>query len=256
MGRLMKPFSRESSFSVFFADRLRVSGAAAFMGELTTLMARDGHEFQAYLAAPPGKPRGAVLVIQEVYGLNGYIRGVTDSFAAEGYTAIAPALFDRVRRGIEVSYSEAGLQEGKGYTQQLKLEQTLKDLAAAAAVVRRSGRVGAVGYCWGGAMAYVAASEQPLACAVVYYGNASRFHDRKPRCPVLYHFGTKDPSIPQGDVESIRAMDAEGTFYLYEAGHGFSCDQRPSYDPAAAALARQRTLEFLAQQVAGRRATS
>ena len=122
------------------------------MGELTTIMARDGHEFQAYLAAPPGKPKGAVVVIQEIFGVNSHIRGITDGFALEGYTAIAPAMFDRVRRGIELGYSQPDMEQGVGYMKQLKLDETLKDLNAAVAVVRHSGRVGTVGYCWGGAM--------------------------------------------------------------------------------------------------------
>jgi carboxymethylenebutenolidase len=226
------------------------------MGELTTLMARDGHEFQAYLAAPPGKPQGAVVVLQEIFGINSHIRGVTDGFASEGYTAIAPSFFDRIRRGIQLGYSQPDVQEGRGYMQQLKLEETLKDLSAALAVVKRSGRCATVGYCWGGAMSYVAACELPLACAVVYYGNATRYLDRKPKCAVQYHFGTQDAGIPLSDVEKIRAADPAGEFHLYEAGHGFNCEQRASYDPQAAALARQRTLGFLAARLRGNKAAS
>jgi carboxymethylenebutenolidase len=222
------------------------------MGEFTTIMARDGHEFQAYLAAPTGKPRGALVVIQEIFGLNSHIRSVTDSFAAEGYTAIAPSLFDRIRRGIQLGYSPPEVQEGRGYVQQLKPENTLKDLAAALAVVRHSGRVGTVGYCWGGTQSYLAACDLPVACAVVYYGKLADHLDKKPKRPVMYHFGTQDQSIPLSDVEKIKAAHPEGIVYLYEgADHGFSCDQRPSYNPQAAALARQRTLEFLARYIAG-----
>jgi carboxymethylenebutenolidase len=221
------------------------------MGELTTIMARDGHEFQAYLSPPPGKPRGAIVVIQEIFGVNGHIRAVTDGFAKEGYTAIAPSLFDRIRRGIELGYSQPDMQEGAGYMQQLKLEDTLKDLNAAVAVVKHSGRTGTVGYCWGGAMSYVAACELHISCAVVYYGRAHNFLDKKPRCQVMYHFGTQDKSIPLSDVEKIKAADANGIFYEYEAGHGFNCDQRASFDSQAAALARQRTLEFFGRKLAG-----
>jgi carboxymethylenebutenolidase len=175
------------------------------MGEFTTIMARDGHEFQAWLAAAPGRPRGAVLVIQEIFGVNSHIRAVTDRFAAEGYTAIAPSLFDRVRRGIELGFAPGDLQEGRGYVQQLDPEATRRDLAAAIAVVKHSGRIGAVGYCWGGSLAYLAAGELPLACAVDYYGNVVNYLDRKPRCPLMYHFGSDDRSIPLADVERIRA---------------------------------------------------
>ena len=221
------------------------------MGDFTTLMARDGHEFQAYLAAPPGQPRGAVVVLQEIFGVNAHIRAVTDSFAAEGYTAIAPALFDRIRRGIQLGYGEADVDEGRGYMQQLKPEDTLKDVAAAVAVVRHSGRVGTVGYCWGGAISYRAACQLPIACAVVYYGNP-RDTSSTPRCPVMYHFGSADQSIPLDQVERLKAAHPQGIFYVYDgARHGFNCDQRPSYDAAAAALARRRTLEFLAHRLAG-----
>jgi carboxymethylenebutenolidase len=221
------------------------------MGDFTTLMARDGHEFQAYLAAPPGRPRGAVVVIQEIFGVNRHIRAVTDSFAAEGYTAIAPAFFDRIRRGIELGYGGPEVDEGRGYMQQLQPEQTLKDLAAAVTVVKHSGRIATVGYCWGGVQSYRAACELPIAGAVVYYGNP-RDTSKAPRCPVLYHFGSADSSIPLTEVDRLRAAHPQGIFYVYEgAGHGFNCDLRPSYDAAAAALARQRTLEFLARRLTG-----
>ena len=222
------------------------------MGQFTTIMARDGHEFQAWLAAAPARPRGAVLVLPEIFGVNSQIRAVTDGFAAEGYTTIAPSLFDRVRRGIELGYAPADMQEGMGYVKQLDPDSTRRDIAAAVAVVKHSGRAAAVGYCWGGALAYLAACELPLACAVVYYGKVSSYLDRKPRCPVMYHYGTEDRSIPLADVERIRAAYPQAPVYTYEeAGHGFSNEQRDSYRPQAAALARTRTLEFFARYVAG-----
>lgn len=222
------------------------------MGELTTIMARDGHEFQAWLTAPAGRPHGAVVVIQEIFGLNGHIRAVTDGFAAAGYTAIAPSLFDRIRRGIELKYTPADMQAGSGYRKQIPAETSLKDIAAAAAVVRHSGRTGVVGYCWGGSLAYFAACELPLAAAVVYYGRVGDWLERKPRCPVLYHYGSEDKSIPLADVERIRAAQPAAPVYVYEgAGHGFNCEQRDSYDAAAAALARTRTLDFFARYLAG-----
>jgi carboxymethylenebutenolidase len=223
------------------------------MGEFTTIMARDGHEFQAWLVAPPARARGAVVVIQEIFGINSHIRKLTDGFAAEGYTAIAPSLFDRVRRGIQLGYTPAELQEGAGYAKQLTPETTLRDLAAAVAVVKHSGRTGCVGYCFGGAMSYLAACQLPIACAVVYYGRVANYLQEKPRCPVLYHFGTEDKSIPLADVERVRAAARpDSPLYLYEgAGHGFNCDQRASFNPQAAALARTRTLEFLNRYVAG-----
>ena len=222
------------------------------MGQFTTIMARDGHEFQAWLAAAPARPRGAVLVLPEIFGVNSQIRAVTDGFAREGYTAIAPSLFDRVRRGIELGYTPADMQEGLGYVKQLDPDSTRRDIAAAVAVVKHSGRAAAVGYCWGGALAYLTACELPLACAVVYYGRVTSHLDRKPRCPVMYHYGTEDRSIPLADVEQVRAAYPQAPVYTYAgAGHGFSNEQRDSYQPQAAALARTRTLEFIARYVAG-----
>ena len=129
----------------------------------------------------------------------------------------------------------------------------LKDLAAAAAVVRASGRVGTVGYCFGGALSYVAACQLPVSCAVAYYGKIASYLDQKPKCPVMYHFGTEDTSIPMSDVDKVKAAaDARAVFYLYQgAGHGFNCDRRASFDAAAAALARTRTLDFLAHNLRG-----
>ena len=172
-------------------------------------------------------------------------------FAAAGYTAIAPSLFDRVRRGIQLGYSGAERQEGAGYVKQLLPENTMKDVAAAVAVVRNSGRVGTVGYCYGGGISYLAACQLPLACAVVYYGRAAL--EQTPKCPVLYHYGEADQSIPRSEVERLRvAAKPNALIYTYPgAGHGFSCDQRESYDAAAAALARTRSLQFLERYLAG-----
>jgi carboxymethylenebutenolidase len=222
------------------------------MGQFTTIMARDGHEFQAWLVAPPARPRGAVVVLQEIFGVNSHIRAVADGFAAAGYTVIAPSLFDRIRRGIELDYTPAGMQEGRGYVQQLAPENTLRDIAAALAVVKHSGRAAAVGYCWGGTLAYLAAGRLPMACAVVYYGKVTSYLEQRPKCPVLYHYGTEDKSIPLEDVERIRAAYPQASVYTYDgAGHGFNCEQRDSYNPQAATLARERTLEFLARYVEG-----
>lgn len=222
------------------------------MGDFTTIMARDGHEFQAWLAAAPARPRGAVVVIQEIFGVNGHIRSVTDGFAAAGYTAIAPSLFDRVRRGIQLGYTPADMQEGAGYRKQIAAQIALKDVAAAAAVVKHSGRTGVVGYCWGGTLAYLAACELPLAAAVVYYGRVGEYLERRPRCPVLYHYGSEDHSIPLADVARLRAAQPAAPVQVYEgAGHGFNCEQRDSYDAQAAALARTRTLDFFARYLAG-----
>jgi carboxymethylenebutenolidase len=220
------------------------------MGEFTTLMARDGHEFNAWLAAPTGPTRGAVVIAQEIFGVNRHIRKVADDFAAQGYVTIAPCLYDRVRRGIELGYGEADVQQGRGYRLQIPKEKTLLDLTASINVIKHSGRVSIVGYCWGGTLAYIAACELPVFCAVSYYGGQIKDHlDKSPRRPVMYHFGEKDPHIPMSDVDKIRAADPNGVFHLYPADHGFNCDERGSYDPASAALARERTLQFLTAQM-------
>ena len=223
------------------------------MGEFTTIMARDGHEFQAWLSAASGRPRGAVLVIQEIFGVNAHIRAVADGFAGAGYTAIAPCLFDRVRRGIELGYGAAEMQEGAGYVRQIAPEAVQRDLAAAVAVVKHSGRTGSVGFCWGGTWSYLAACRLPLACAVVYYGRLASHLGEKPRCPVMYHYGSEDRSIPPEDVAAIRAAaPADAQLFVYPgAGHGFNCDRRESYHPQAAALAATRTRDFLARHLAG-----
>jgi len=220
------------------------------MGEFTTLMARDGHEFNAWLCPPAGTVRGAIVIAQEIFGVNHHIRGVADGFAADGYLVIAPCLFDRIRRGIELGYSEKETQEGRGYRTQIPKEKTLLDLSASINVVRHAGRVAAIGYCWGGTLAYLAACELPVACAVAYYGGQIAQHlDKTPKRPVMYHFGERDAYIPPADVEKIRAADPDGVFHVYPADHGFNCDERGSYDAASARLARERTLGFLVAQL-------
>jgi len=222
------------------------------MGEFTRLMARDGHEFDAWLAPATGTARGAVLVLQEIFGVNAHIQAVTDSFAAAGYIAIAPCLFDRARRGVQLGYSPEDVELGRGYVLQLKEEQLLRDMRACVNVVRHAGAVAAVGYCWGGSLAYLAACELPVACAVSYYGTrTAQMLDRKPRVQVQYHFGALDKTIPPQNIEKIRAADAGGEFHVYPADHGFNCDHRAAYDATAAQLASERTLAFLARHMAG-----
>jgi len=226
------------------------------MGEFTRLMARDGHEFNAWLAAPPadlprGGSRGAVVILQEIFGVNSHIRSVTDRFAAEGFVAIAPSLFDRAKRGVELGYGPEDLQQGRGYVLQVPPEKVLLDITACINVVRHAGPVAAVGYCWGGTLAYLAAGELRVAAAVSYYGSRIVEHlagptHRQPRAPVQYHFGERDKSIPPEAIDKIRGADPTGEFHVYPADHGFNCDQRASFDAPSAKLAHERTLQFLA----------
>jgi carboxymethylenebutenolidase len=222
------------------------------MSQTETLMARDGHEFSAYIARPQGKPKGAVVVLQEIFGVNHHIRSVTDRYAAAGWLAIAPALFDRVGRGLELGYSEAEIQTARGTMMQIDSAKALLDVAAAAAVVRHAGKVGVVGFCWGGRLAWLAACEQPINAAVCYYGaRIGQNLERTPRCPTMLHFGERDDHIPMSEVEQIRAAYPQGVIHVYAAGHGFSCDERASFDAASAALAWQRTQDFLGKHLAG-----
>jgi len=221
------------------------------MSQTETLMARDGHEFDAYLARPQGRARGAIVVVQEIFGVNPYIRSVADRCAAEGWLAIAPALFDRVARRLEFGYAPAELQTARGTMMQVDTAKALLDIAAATAVVRHAGKVGVVGFCWGGRLAWLAGCEQPVAAAVAYYGTRIGQHlpGQVPRCPMQLHFGERDEHIPAAEIAQIRAACPQAEVHLYPAGHGFACDARASFDAPSAALAWQRTQDFLGRHL-------
>ena len=215
------------------------------------LTAADGHRFDAYIAVPAAKPRGALVVVQEIFGVNSHVRSVTDGFAADGYLAIAPALFDRVERGVDLGYGDADIQRGFALKTATGNDRPLLDIAAAMAHVGGAGKVGVIGYCWGGLLSWLAAcSLDGLAAGVAYYGGGIPSHaSREPRCPVLAHFGDRDSHIPLDTVEAFRTAQPGVTVLLYPAQHGFNCDQRASYDAASASLARERTLAFLRQHI-------
>jgi carboxymethylenebutenolidase len=221
------------------------------MGEFIKLTAADGFVLDAYRAEPQGSPRGGLVVLQEIFGVNGHIRSVADRYAALGYRAIAPALFDRVKPGIELGYGPDDVQAGVALNKQTRREDTLMDVAAAVAAASGAGRVGVVGYCWGGTLAYAAACElSGLSAAVGYYGGGiAGMLDRTPKVPVMLHFGQQDGHIPMSDVENIRRALPAVPVYDYPAGHGFNCDARNSYDKASADLALSRTLPFLRENV-------
>ena len=212
-----------------------------------TLQAADGHSLEAYVARPSGTPVGALVVVQEIFGVNSHIRSVADGFAADGWLAIAPALFDRVERGLEIGYSSADIERGKQLKAACNNETALLDIAAAVAHVAASGPVSVVGYCWGGTLTWLAACRlDGLAAAVSYYGGGiGELVSLEPRCPVLAHFGEKDAGIPLSVVDALRRAHPKVEVHLYPAGHGFNCDQRGSFEPDSAALARERTLGFL-----------
>ena len=216
------------------------------------LRAADGHTFQAYLARPgAGTPtRGGLVVVQEVFGVTGHIERVAEQYAAQGYLAIAPALFDRQQRGVNLPYDDAGVKTGLEFAQKADVDGLLSDLGAAMDAVSHAGAVGMVGYCWGGRVVYQAGSRTNAAAGVVYYGGTiTQVLEPAPRCPMQFHFGREDRHVPLADVERIRAACPQGEFHLYDAGHGFNCTDRDSYDAAAAHEAFGRTLEFLARHL-------
>lgn len=218
------------------------------MGQNIELSASDGHRLDAYSSSPTATPRGGIVVIQEIFGVTRHIRAVADQYAAAGFSAIAPALFDRVERNVDVPYTD--MAKGYGYMQRLKNEQVMLDVQAAINRLTAAGKVGVVGYCWGGAMAYLAAARLKIAAAVAYYGGGIDKHTaEKPRCPIMFHFGEKDAHIPLSAVENIKAEVPGGIFHLYPAGHGFNCTDRASFEPASAKLALERSLEFFHRHV-------
>jgi len=218
------------------------------MGEMVRLMAADGHELDAYVAEPKGEAKGGIVVVQEIFGVSDHIKRVADQYAAQGYKAVAPAMFDRIKRGITLPYSE--IQQGLTYMRQLEWPSTLADIEAAIEEVRTAGSSAVVGFCWGGTVAHVAASDLDVDAAVSYYGGGvAKMLDKQPRCPILYHFGDQDHSIPMADVEKITKTYPGSVVHVYPgAQHGFNCDERASYSAADARLAFERSIAFLGEQ--------
>ena len=226
------------------------------MGQFTELRSADGLNIPAYVAQPTGKPKGAIVVIQEIFGVNAHIRNVADGYAKDGYLAVAPSTFHRVKPGVELGYSENDMKEGFGLKQaveNLPAPGVLADIQAAIKHGAQAGKVGIVGYCWGGQLTWRAACLlDGLAAAVPDYGGGMTTKEeiaRKPKCPVMAHFGAQDHWISLDSVEAFKKAHPEVEVYVYDANHGFNCDQRGSYNEAAARLARQRTLAFFAKHV-------
>ena len=228
------------------------------MGQITTVVSADASVVDVYLAMPAGRPRGAVVVVQEIFGVNSHIRSVADAYAAEGYVALAPATFQRVASGVELGYSEADMKTGFGYktaVEALPAPGVLADLQAAINEGARlgGGKVGMVGYCWGGLLTWRSACTlDGLAAAVPYYGGgmtAEAEVARVPRCPVLAHFAEEDHWIPMDGVAVFRQQHPEVEVRTYPAHHGFNCDQRGSFHAPSAQLARQRTLAFFSRHL-------
>jgi carboxymethylenebutenolidase len=219
------------------------------MGRSITLTSADGHQLGAYRADPDGAPHGGVVVIQEIFGVNSHIRDVAAGYAAAGYLAVAPALYDRVQRGAELGYTPDDMQAGRELRGGVPLAAAMADIAAAAAVARSAGKVGTVGFCWGGLLSAAAAVNLAgtVDVSVGYYGGgiAQQLLDREPQVPLLLHFGEEDHAIPLDDVAKVRAAWPATAVHVYAgAQHGFECDQRPSYHAHSARVALSRSLRF------------
>jgi carboxymethylenebutenolidase len=223
-----------------------------------TLTAADGQTFDAYVAQPTGQAKGAVVVLQEIFGVNSHIRSVADGYAAAGYLAVAPATFARVQTGVELGYTEADMGSGfglKNAVEALPAPGVLQDIQAAVnyAAEQSGGKVAVLGFCWGGLLTWRSACLlNGVSAAVPYYGGGVTTAEevaRQPHCPVMAHFGDQDHWIPLDGVEAFKAAHPKAQVHVYAANHGFNCDQRGSFNAAAAQLARERTLSFLAQHI-------
>jgi carboxymethylenebutenolidase len=220
------------------------------MGSIISLKASDGHSLSAYVAGPDNATKG-IVVIQEIFGLNHHIRAMADRFAAAGYAVCAPALFDRAQQGVELGYTPADIDKGRGYRMKLTDAQVMADVEAAAAQLKGK-KLGIVGYCFGGTVAWWGATRsRSFAAASCWYGGGiAGTKDERPNCPVQMHFGATDHSIPMQDVEAIRAAQPKAETYVYEgAGHGFGCDERGSFSQKDYDLAQSRTLAFFAKHL-------
>lgn len=226
------------------------------MGNFVDLKAADGFVFPAYVAQPAGKPKAGIVVVQEIFGVNSHMRSVADGYAAAGYLAVAPSTFHRVKAGVDIGYAPEDMTAGsalKAAVEALPAPGVMQDIQAAIGHAAQAGKVGIVGYCWGGLLTWRAACTLGgLAAAVPYYGGGMTTPGeiaRQPTVPVLAHFGDQDHWISLGSVEAFKKAHPEVEVHIYHANHGFNCDQRASYDQAAATQARERTLAFFASHL-------
>ncbi|MEJ6021611.1 dienelactone hydrolase family protein [Ramlibacter sp. PS4R-6] len=226
------------------------------MGSFTDLRSSDGFTFPAYVAQPSGQARGGVVVLQEIFGVNSHIRSVADGYAKDGYFVVAPSTFHRVKPGVELGYGEDDMKNGfalKMAVEALPAPGVLADIQAAIDHAAQAGKVGIVGYCWGGLLTWRSACTlDGLAAAAPYYGGGVTTPEevaRQPKCPVMAHFGDQDHWIPLDSVEAFKKAHPEVEVHVYHANHGFNCDQRGSYNAEAAKVARERTLAFFRKHV-------
>ena len=220
------------------------------MSSLMHALAKDGHIVDLYVAKPKSEAMATVIVLQEIFGITEHIQAICQQYATHGFLAIAPALFDRIKKNIVLDYSS--IEEGRDYKMQLQDEQVLLDIAAAAATAENDLKVAVIGFCFGGALSYLASTRLNLNCAISYYGGgiAEKYINQNPLCPIMYHFGALDPIIPSTDVAAIQSNHPEGVFHIYDnAGHGFNCSDRRDYHSESAKIAFARSLEFLKMHV-------
>lgn len=223
------------------------------MGQTITLTAADGFELGAYRADPDGAPRGGLVVVQEIFGVNTHIRSVCDRYAALGYSAVAPAVFDRQVRDFQSGYSPEEVAEARKFIASVDIDAMLADTGAAVGALSGTGKIGVVGYCLGGSVAFLAATRlDGIAAAVGYYGGMiTRHADETPKVPTQLHYGDADQGIPMSDVEKVIAARPDCDIHVYPAGHGFSCDERASFDAASAAIAWGRSLRWFDEHLGG-----
>jgi carboxymethylenebutenolidase len=219
------------------------------MGKTIELHTKDGQRLSAYLAEPAGKPKGGIVVTQEIFGVNAHIRSVADKYAQAGYTAIAPAVFDPIEKGVELGYDQAGMQKGLELVGALGFDRAVASVDAAAKAIASAGKVGVVGYCWGGSVAYLSATRLGLPAVSYYGGRNAQLIGEKAGAPLLFHYGLKDAHISEADREAVRRANPEAEFYVYDADHGFNCDARASFDAPSAKLALERSLAFFAKHL-------
>ena len=230
------------------------------MGHFVQVRAAEGFESQAYLAQPKPEPRGAIVVLQEIFGVNSHIRAICDGFAFVGFVAIAPAVFSRLQKDVNLGYTPGDVEMGrtlKNLAEGLPPPGVMADVQAAIShgSMATRGKVGVVGYCWGGLLSWRAATQfANVKAAVTYYGGGMTLEPelhKKPLCPTMAHFGAKDGLIPASTVQAFQQAQPKVNVNIYDADHGFNCDQRGSYNAAAADLALERTLGFFIQHLEG-----
>ncbi len=222
------------------------------MGEWIEIEAGDGFRMDCYTAKPAGAPKGGILVIQEIFGVNAHIREVADGYAADGYLAWAPSVYDRVERRFECGYTPEDIAKARDIMVAAPFDRAVEDMAATVAGLRAAGagKIGSVGYCWGGSSSFLVSTRIGVDASVCYYGGQIvRFKDEAAKNPLLMHFGEQDHGIPMDDVEAIRAAQPEAEVHIYPAGHGFNCDHRGDFHEDSAKLARTRSLAFFAQHM-------